>query len=64
MDLARKIDNKEEEVKCLISLGLLCWNIGELEESSEKYKKALSIAKKFNLKNKLEHCRTALKIYR
>lgn len=64
MDLARKIDNKEEEVKCLISLGLLCWNIGELEESSEKYKKALSIAKKFNLKNKLEHCRTVLEIYR
>ncbi len=64
MDLARKIGNKEGEVKCLIRLGLLHWNIGELEESSEKYKKALSIAKKFNLKNKLEHCRTALEIYR
>ncbi len=64
MDLARKIDDKEEEIKCLISLGLLYWNIGELEESSEKYKKALSIAKKFNLKNKLEHCCTVLEIYR
>ena len=64
MDLARKIDSKEEEVKCLISLGLLYWNIGELEKSSEKYKKALSIAKKINLKDKLEHCRTALEIYR
>jgi len=64
LGLARRIDHKEEEVKCLISLGLLYWNIGELEESLEKYKKALSIAKKFNLKDKQEDCRTALEIYR
>lgn len=64
MDLARKIGNKEWEAKCLIDLGILYWNIGEPEESSEKYKKAMSIAKKLNLKDKLEHCRIALEIYR
>jgi len=64
LDLARKIDNKEGEVKCLISLGLLYWNIGDIEESLEKYKKALSIAKKFNIKDLKEGCQNALEIYR
>jgi CHAT domain-containing protein/Tfp pilus assembly protein PilF len=64
LDFARKIGNKEWGAKCLIDLGILYWNIGELEESSETYKKALSIAKELNFKNKLEHCRTALEIYR
>lgn len=64
MDLARKIGNKECAAKCLIDLGILYWNLGELEGSSEKYEKALSIAKELNLKNILEHCRTALETYR
>jgi len=64
LDFTRKMGNKEWEAKCLIDLGILYWNIGELEESSEKYKKAMSIAKELNSKNKLEHCRTGLEIYR
>jgi len=64
LGFARKIGNKEWEAKCLIGLGILYWNIGELEKSTENYKKALFIAKKFNLKDKLERCRTALEIYR
>jgi CHAT domain-containing protein/Tfp pilus assembly protein PilF len=64
LDLSKKIGNKEAEVKCLISLGLMYWNIGELEESSEKYKKALSAAKKFNLKDLKNSCQNAFEIYR
>jgi len=64
LDLARKIDNREGEVKCLISLGLLYWNIGKLKESSEKYIKALFIAKKFNLEDLKDSCQKALEIYR
>jgi len=64
LDITREISNKEWEAKCLVDLGILYWNIGELEGSSEKYKKALSITKELNLKNKLEHCKTALEIYK
>ncbi len=64
LDLARKISNKEEEIKCLISLGLLYWNIGQLEESSKKYKQALSLAQKFNLIDLQKKCRISLEIYR
>ena len=63
LGLARKIGYKEE-VKCFIRLGLLYWNIGQLEESSEKYIQALSLAQKFNLKELEEESRTALEIYR
>jgi len=64
LDLARKIGNKEWEARCLIDLGILYWNIGELEESTERYEKALSIATKFNLKDLKESSRNALEIYR
>jgi CHAT domain-containing protein/Tfp pilus assembly protein PilF len=64
LDLARKMNNKEGEVKCLISLGLLYWNIGDMEESSGKYKKALFISKKFNLEDLKDSCQKALEIYR
>ncbi len=64
LDFARKVGNKEWESKCLIDLGILYWNIGELEGSSDKYKKAMFIAKELNFKKKLEHCQTALEIHR
>jgi CHAT domain-containing protein/Tfp pilus assembly protein PilF len=64
MELAAKIGNREEEVKCWISLGLLYWNIGELGESAEEYKKALFISMKFNLRELKVSCRNALEIYR
>lgn len=40
------------------------WSIGEFDESSEKYKEALLIAQRLNLKDKEKECREALEIYR
>lgn len=62
LDLAREMGNKEEEVKCLMRLGLMLWNIGELEKSSGKYKQALLLAKKSNIRDKQEECQNALEI--
>ena len=58
------MDNKEGEVKCLMNLGLMYWSSDEFEESSKKYKKALSLAKKIYLIDEQKKCTSALKIYR
>jgi len=65
LDLVKRFDNnKGEEVKCLINLGQLCWNLGQIDESSKKYRKALSIAKNSNLREMQKECWRALEIYR
>lgn len=64
LSIAKKIGYEEGEVQCLTRLGLLYWNTGHLEESSKKYKQALSLAQTLNLKNKEEECQSAIEIYR
>jgi len=64
LGLIKRIGDEKGEVKCLIRLGLLCWNSGQLEESSEKYRLAMSLAKQLNLKKIQEECQSALEIYR
>jgi len=64
LKIAKEIDDEYIQVKCYMRLGLLYWNIGQLEESSEFYIKAESLAKKLSLQNELEKCRCALEIYR
>ncbi|MCK4647036.1 MAG: CHAT domain-containing protein [Candidatus Aminicenantes bacterium] len=56
------MDNKEGEVKCLMNLGLMYWNIDQRKDSSEKYKQAQSLAQKLNLKDKQKECQYSLKI--
>ena len=60
----RKMDNKEGEVKCLLNLGLMYWNTGEIDVSSKNYKKALSLTNKINLIDEQEKCTASLEIYR
>jgi len=62
--LAREFEHNIEEIKCLMDLGLLYWNIGQLRESSDTYIKALLLEKRFNLNNEEEKCRKVLEIYR
>jgi len=64
LKFAKEIDDEYIQVKCYMRLGLLYWNIGQLEKSSEFYIKAKSLAKKLSLQNELEKCRCALEIYR
>ena len=61
---AKETGNKKEEADCLLSLGLLYWNIDKLKESREKYEHALRLSQQHELKNKLKECQIALEIYR
>jgi CHAT domain-containing protein len=61
---AGRIDSESEEARCFMRLGLLYWNVSRLNESSDMYKKALSINQKISLKNEQEGCLTALEIYK
>ncbi|MFQ6109186.1 MAG: tetratricopeptide repeat protein, partial [Candidatus Aminicenantales bacterium] len=47
--LSRESEQRNEEIACYMSLGLLYWNLGQLNESLDHYDRAHSLAKKFNL---------------
>lgn len=64
LSIAKKIADKEKQCDSFLKLGLLNWNLGQLKDSSIKYKQALFLAQKLNLKNKKEECQNALEIYR
>lgn len=55
---------KEVECEALLKLGLLYWNLGEPKESSEKYRQALALALKLDLRSVQEECHNALQIYK
>jgi CHAT domain-containing protein/Tfp pilus assembly protein PilF len=64
LNLARKIPDEKKQCESFIRLGLLNWNIGQLDQSSEKYNKALVLAQKINLSDREQECRNCLEIYR
>jgi len=63
LNLARKEGNQQGQVKCLMRLGILYWNIGQLKVSLDRYSEALSLAQKLNLRKWEEECRIAIEIY-
>ena len=63
MKIAKDIHSPEKECNALIKLGLMYWNIGKLEISSQYYSEAKSIANTNNLKEIEEHCQNTLEIY-
>ncbi len=62
--IAKKNHNKKEEYKSILKLGLLYWNVGQLKESSRKYKQALSLLQNLELKKLQDECQDSLEIYR
>lgn len=46
LSLAQENDDRKSEVECLIHLGILYWNIGQLPESLNFLKKALALSEK------------------
>jgi CHAT domain-containing protein/Tfp pilus assembly protein PilF len=60
--VAEKTNNQEDELDSLERLGLLFWNMGRPEESSDKYRRTLEIAKELANKKKIKLCTTALMI--
>ncbi|MGB8951701.1 MAG: CHAT domain-containing protein [Candidatus Aminicenantales bacterium] len=58
-----KTGDQKGRVLCLMSLGILRWNVGQMEESCEFYRNARALAQESNLKSKEEECRAAMEIY-
>jgi len=57
--------NKDEnrQLTCLLNLGILFWNLGQLKDSAGFYSEAMSFADKLDLKSSQDECRGALGIY-
>ena len=62
--LAEKSSDNRSQVKCWIQLGLLYWNRGNLDKSIEYYKKAQSVAEKFQFSQEYSDCSVAIEINR
>ena len=61
--IAINISDKEKECDTLTKLGLLYWNTGNLNKSSQFFSDAQSIAQENGLKTLEEKCQNALKIH-
>ncbi|MHB8093587.1 MAG: CHAT domain-containing protein [Candidatus Aminicenantales bacterium] len=61
---ARKEKNPKCELDALIALGFVCWNTGQLNESSDFFTDALTLAKQSGEKGKEANCSICLEIYR
>jgi len=60
---ARERQDQEKECECLIRIGLLYWNMGQLPKSAEMYQTAFKLADKLDLKIHKKECAVALEIY-
>ncbi|MFC2165227.1 CHAT domain-containing protein [Acidobacteriota bacterium] len=63
LEIAQKKQDKQSECDCLLSIGLLYWNMGQLNESTEVYEAALKLANKLNLIIQKKEAEYALEIY-
>lgn len=62
ISLANKCGAKKVELEAHTKLGILFWNLGQLEESENSYLKALALAKSLGLKDREKECLDALDI--
>jgi len=63
LGLAKEENNRAGQIFCLMNIGVLSWNLGEVGESVHFYRKALLLAKELRLIDKQEECAAAIKIY-
>lgn len=63
LQTSKKHGDKEKECEILSKLGLLYWNIGNLDQSSNYYKQALYTAEKIGSRSKYEKAQAAINIY-
>jgi tetratricopeptide (TPR) repeat protein len=63
LNLAQKNKDKKNEIKSLIQLGVLYWNIGQLDKSIDIYQKALSLAEKTGIFEKKAEIHNCIQIY-
>jgi CHAT domain-containing protein/Tfp pilus assembly protein PilF len=63
LQIASKLDDGRSQLDCLMQLGVLHWNIGEVSESTLFYRKALSLSQKLGQKDLEAECAAYIKIY-
>jgi len=63
LNLAQKNKDAENEVESLIQLGVLYWNIGQLDNSFDIYQEALSFAEKAGMFEKKAEILNYVQIY-
>jgi len=49
--LARKLGIREQQLACLMYLGVLNWNIGQIKKSDILYRQGLALAKELGLEH-------------
>ena len=64
LKLSQKSKDEKKQCEILQKLGILFWNKGKLEDSTQKFVQALLLAQKLNLKKAQEFSKTALEIYK
>jgi len=62
LNIAKKVSKVEAEIECLMNLGLLNWNVGQIEKSVDFYERAFGKAKRMNSAEKVEKCKIILEI--
>jgi CHAT domain-containing protein len=62
LSIAKKILDEKKECKTLLKLGILYWNIAQLDKSLKSFNEALFLAQKVDLKDKQEECNIAIEI--
>lgn len=63
LNLARKVEDHKIEIECLMSLGILSWDKGEVSLSSQYYLEALKIAHENGFKQITEFCESVINIH-
>ena len=61
--MARMNQDEDRQLTCLVNLGILFWNLGQLKDSAGFYNEALFFADRLGLNYLQDKCRGALKIY-
>jgi CHAT domain-containing protein/Tfp pilus assembly protein PilF len=64
LTLARFRDNARAQLECIMNLGILYWDIGEVKDSDEIYRQALGLSQKLGLKDREAQCAAYRKIYK
>src|SRR4030042_3688123 len=63
LNLVRVRDDARAQLECLMNLGILHWNIGQVKKSDEIYRQAQFLSQKLGLKDKEVKCEAFDKIY-
>jgi CHAT domain-containing protein/Tfp pilus assembly protein PilF len=63
LQLARVRGDARAQLECLMNLGILNWDIGQVKDSDKLYRQALLLSRRLGLKDREAQCTAYIKIY-